>query len=163
MAPPPYSSFLDTSVSVPACIGRASFVFCSSLSVLQRSLSFPLDFSPLPEEDRRVLCVARYTGVRCRWGIYIYIYISRVFRVSYPYRFSLRAASSTDRPTDPSSTSSFFFFPSPFFSFFCNRCACMSRPLLLLLLLLPLPWPLSLPWTTRGGGGEERAYERYRP
>lgn len=98
MAPPPYSSFLDTSVSVPACIGRASFVFCSSLSVLQRSLSFPLDFSPLPEEDRRVLCVARYTGVRCRWGIYIYIYIACVSRF-IPLSF-LSPGRILDRPTN---------------------------------------------------------------
>ena len=127
MAPPPYSSFLDTSVSVPACIGRASFVFCSFLSLLQRSLSFPLDFSPLPEEDRRVLCVARYTGVRCRWDIYIYIY-----RVCFAFHTPIVSLSGphprpTDQPTlppPPPSSSS----PLPFFlSFAIGVRACLDR------------------------------------
>lgn len=102
-------------------------------------------------------------------GVHMCIYVY-IYRVCFAFHTPIVSLSGPHRrPTDPSSTSSFFFFffsPSsplfPFF-FFRNRCACMSRPLLpLLLLLLLLPWLLSLPWTTREGG-EERAYERYRP
>lgn len=72
--------------------GWRAFVFCSFLGYNANALDLLPPVSPdspvrsfsisLLPEDRRILCVARYTvsGVDG-------VYISRVFRVSYPYRF----------------------------------------------------------------------------
>lgn len=91
--PPLFLYSLSLSLFPGSCPhGWRAFVFCSFLGYNANALDLLPPVSPdspvrsfsisLLPEDRRILCVARYTvsGVDG-------VYISRVFRVSYPYRF----------------------------------------------------------------------------
>ena len=121
-----YSLSLSLPLSLslfPGCCPRGwrALVFCSFLGYNANALDLLPPVSPdspvrsfsisLLPEDRRILCVARYTvsGVDG-------VYISRVFRVSYPYRF-LSSCFLSQRYVAVS---------PPVCSFFYNRCACMS-------------------------------------
>lgn len=159
--PPLFLYSLSLSLFPGSCPhGWRAFVFCSFLGYNANALDLLPPVSPdspvrsfsisLLPEDRRILCVARYTvsGVDG-------VYISRVFRVSYPYRFlSSRFLSQRYVAVSPPAPSTRLFVFLQSLCVHVGRCCrlpsllLMLMPMLMLLsslLLLLLPLPLSPP------------------